>query len=344
MTTIDARKLTPEAQEALRMRAIEHYLQHANKSETARVFGVSRQAVTGWVESYEEKGMDALRKQKRGRRPGHKKLKGWQAAQVVWALTDKCPDQLKLPFVLWTRGSVRDFIKRRFGVRLGLTAVGRYLKRWGFTPQKPLKRAWEQNPEEVERWLTEEYPRIRARAAREKAEISWGDEMGLRSDHTAGTSYGKRGKTPVIPGTGKRFGCSMISAITNHGTLRFMVFTDRFRAKVFIDFLRRLIHAAGRKVYLIVDRHPVHTSKQVSRWLDEHRDRIHVYYLPGYSPELNPDECLNQDVKANALGRQRPSSRSEMIGSLRSYLHATQKRPDTVRNYFQAETVRYAAL
>ena len=195
----------------------------------------------------------------------------------------------------------------------------------------------------MRRWLEKEYPAVRRRARAQGAGIYWGDQMGLRSDHQAGTSYGRRGCTPVIRGTGKRFGCSMMSAITNRGQLAFMVFKCRFTAKVMLVFLGRLVRHAARKVFLIVDGHPVHGAKPVRRWLATQAEQIEMFLLPGYSPELNPDELLNNDVKSNALGRRRPADQIEMISEVRGYLHSTQHRPDIVINYFQEEHVRYAA-
>lgn len=217
------------------------------------------------------------------------------------------------------------------------------MRRWGFTPQKPLRRAYERNPAAVQKWLDEGYPAVRHQAKRETAVIHWGDEMGLRSDHQTGTSYGRRGKTPVIPGTGRRFRCNVISTVTNQGTLTFMVFPQRFTAQVMIRFLRRLLRQAQRKIYLIVDGHPVHRSGKVQRWVEQHQGQLRLIQLPGYSPELNPDELLNQDVKSNALGRRRPRDRDEMVGEVRSYLRSTQRQPHLVRRYFQHESVRYAA-
>ena len=236
-----------------------------------------------------------------------------------------------------------QLIERRFGIRLSIWTVGRYLARWGFTPQKPVRRAFEKNPEQVRRWLEEEYPRIRKQAKRENAEIYWGDEMGLRSDHAAGRSYGRRGQTPVIPGTGKRFGCSMISAITNRGRLNFMVFKRRFRADVFVEFLRRLVRQSKRKVFLIVDGHPVHRSGSVKTWRGKNIHHIRLFFLPSYSPELNPDELLNQDVKSNAVGRRRALNQQEMVTNVRSYLHSRQRQPHIVKQYFQEKHFRYAA-
>lgn len=342
MKNNDARRLTPSAQEALRRRVIAAIQGGMSKAEASRVFQVSREAIYQWERRVAEGGAKGLRARKRGPKGGLQ-LEPWQAAQTVRVIQDRCPDQIKLPFALWTREAVGELIRKRFGIRVSVWTVGRYLKRWGFTPQKPLRKAFEQDPEAVRRWLKEEYPRIRREAKREGAEIHWGDEMGVRSDHQAGRSYGRRGETPVIPGTGQRFGCNMLSTITNRGKLRFVVFEGKFRAKVLLEFLKRLVKSTRRKVYLVVDRHPVHRSRAVTRWLEKNRNRIRRFYLPGYSPELNPDENLNNDVKSNAVGRRRPEDKEELKSNLRSYLRSTQKQPEIVRRYFQSETVRYAA-
>ncbi|MFH0765572.1 MAG: IS630 family transposase, partial [Calditrichota bacterium] len=282
---------------------------------------------------------------KRGHR-GHIKLKPWQAALTVRLIQDRLPDQLKLPFFLWTREAVAQLIEKKFGIRLSKMTVGRYLKRWGFTPQVPAKRAFERKPAAVEHWLNVEYPLIQRSCQQEGARIYWGDEMGARSDHQAGRTYGRRGKTPVVPSTGKRFGCNMISAITNRGDLRFMVFRNSFTSDVFIQFLDRLIKSAVTKVYLIVDNHSVHRSKKVKIWLDDetHGGKINIFYLPPYSPDLNPDEYLNNDVKTNAVGRKRARDRDDLESPLRSHLRSAQKRPAKIRNFFKSESVLYAAL
>jgi transposase len=344
MKAQDGRKLSPQAQQELRRRVVHAITEQGMaQTEAACLFGVGRTSIHYWLKAYRKGGYAALKARKRGPRR-QSRLAGHQAATIVRLITDCCPDQLKLPFALWTREAVRDLIARRFGIHVSVWTVGRYLKRWGFTPQKPLRRAYEQDPEAVKRWLEEEYPAIRLQARAERAEIRWGDEMGLRSDHQAGRSYGRKGQTPVIPGTGKRFGCNMISAITNRGRLAFMVFKQRFTSQVMIEFLRRLIRQNPRKVFLIVDGHPVHRSRCVHRWVYRHKKKIRLFYLPGYSPQLNPDEFLNQDVKTNAVGRQRPKDQPEMMGRVRSYLRSTQCRPQAVRSYFHHKDVRYAAL
>lgn len=342
MTGTDARSLSPQAQEDLRRRVVGAVRAGMSKSQASRVFAVSRMAIHQWMAAWREEGGKGLAAQRRGR-PPRPRLDAQQARRVCRLIRDQCPDQLRLPFALWTRQAVRELLASHCGVNVSVWTAGRYLKAWGFTPQKPLRRAYEQDPQSVRRWLEHEYPAIAAQAKAEKALIYWGDEMGMRSDHQAGTSYGLKGQTPVVPGTGKRFGCNMISAITNRGELSFMIFKQRFTAAVFIVFLARLLRQVNRPVYLIVDGHPVHKAAKVSRWVEARAGRIKLIYLPGYSPELNPDEMLNNDVKTNAVGRRRARNQPEMLADVRGYLRSTQRRPEIVRGYFQEKHVRYAA-
>ena len=222
--------------------------------------------------------------------------------------------------------------------------MGRLLRRWGFTPQKPVRRAYEADPVAVEHWMQVEYPRIQRRAKAHKALLYWGDEMGLRADHQSGRSYAPRGQTPVIPGTGQRFGCNMVSAITNRGNLCFMVFKRKFRLGVFLQFLRRLLkQAGGRKVFLIIDGHPVHRAKGVRNWIAAQQGRVEIFFLPAYRPDLNPDEFLNHDTKANAVGRQRPRHQKQLMAKVRSHLRNRQNTPSVVRRFFHAPSVKYAA-
>jgi len=339
----DIRVLGSAAQEDIRIRTVKAVLAGMTQVEAASVFGIKRQVIGRWIKRYKEGGIKGLKAKRRGRPRGFGRLKAWQAAQVARTVVHRQPDQLRLGFSLWTREAVGELIFRKFGVKFSLMHVGRYLKRWGFTPQKPLRRAFEQDPEAVRRWLEEEYPAIRRAAMRDAAEIHWGDETGMRSDHQAGRSYGLKGRTPVIDGTGKRFSCSVISTITNRGTLRFMVFKKKFNAGVYIKFLKRLLKDVEKLVYLIVDRSSVHKSSEVKKWLESRRNRIRMFFLPSYSPDLNPDEMLNNDMKSNSVGRRRARNLDDMMKDVRGYLKGTQKRPDIVRSYFQKDTVRYAA-
>jgi transposase len=344
MLTRDARSLSPVAQEALRKRAVQAVAGGMKQCEVARAYGVSAYIVSQWMKRFRAVGEHALDARPKGPAKGTRTLlTPKQAAMIRQLIIDKCPEQLKLPFYLWTREAVRELIQRKCGVAVSINTAGNYLRAWGFTVQKPVRRAYEQNSAAVQRWLEEEYPAIQRRAKAEHALIYWGDEMGLRSDDQVGRSYGLRGQTPVIPGTGQRFGCNMLSAVTNQGHLCFQVFEGSFRVKVFLGFLGRLIKQAKRKVFLIVDGHPVHRATLVQRWRAQHLEELEIVYLPGYSPELNPDELLNQDVKSNALRKRRPKHAQQLKADVRSYLFSTQKRPDVVRSYFEEQHVRYAA-
>jgi transposase len=339
----DFRSLGPEAQETIRIRAVEAVKAGMGKSRAGEVFSVSRRAVSKWMRSEREGGREALKAKARGRPQGGGKLQPWQCATTVNLIMDRHPDQLKLPFYLWTRQAVVQLIEQRFGIRYSLHQVGRYLKKWGFTVQKPGRKAFEQCPAEVQHWLEYEYPMVEKQAKAEHAEIQWCDEMGARSDAASARCFSPKGQTPVVLGPGKRFGCNMVSSISNRGTLRFMVFTERFTADVMIGFLKRLLKQMQRKVFLIVDGHPVHRSRAVKKFVTGKKGQVRLFQLPPYSPELNPDEMLNQDVKTNAVRRKPASSQAGMVRTIRSYLRSRQRQPDLVKRYFHAPTVRYAA-
>ena len=343
-TRQDARKLDLIGKEDLRRRTVRAIIhQDLSKAEAARVFGVSRTSVHSWIALYRENGVDGLTPKRPGRPKCGGRLKGWQAATIVNLIKDHCPEQLKMPFALWTREAVRDLMHMKFGIRYSLGMVGRLLCRWGFTPQKPVKLAYERNDDRIRDWLKREYPALRRRAKRENAEIYWEDETGLRSDHLVGRSYSPRGETPVIRSTGNRFGCNIISAVNNLGKMRFRVFNGSFTQSVMIDFLDRLVRDAKRKVIVITDGHPAHKGRRVKQWLKGRALQCELVLLPGYAPELNPDELLNQDLKSNVFSSGRPRTRDELVTQTRSYLRATQMRPDIVRAYFQEAHVNYAA-
>jgi transposase len=249
----------------------------------------------------------------------------------------KCPDQLRLPFMLWTRGPSARSSSASLASAWPLRPSARYLRRWGFSPQKPIRKAYEQNPTQIRYWLQTKYPAIRQQAKELGARIYWGDEMGLRSDHAVGRTWGVKGQMPVVKATGNRFGCNMISAITNQGHLSFMVFEGRFTSAVFIEFLRRLARQnEDQTTFLIVDRHRAHRSRKVEEWLAANPEAVRLFYLPGYSPDLNPDELLNQDIKSNSVGKRRAKDKAELLKNV-------QRKPSIVRRYFEAESVRYAA-
>jgi transposase len=340
----DARSLPQQAQEELRRRAVALVAQGRKQVDVAGLLDVSVNAVGNWVRAHRAGGDRALDAGRRGRRPGHTKLTDAEQLRIAKLVAGKNPDQLKLPGFLWTRALVGGLIRRELRIDLGDDTVGRYLRAWGFSPQKPMRRAYEQSDEAVRRWLEERYPEIEKRARRERAEILWADESGLRSDHTAGRTWAPKGKTPITRGTGKRFKANMIAAISNTGTLRFRVFDERFTGPLFLDFLKRLVRDnKGRKIMLILDGHPAHRARIVRDWVAANPDLIELHFLPGYSPELNPAECLNQDVKTNALGKRRPVNVTELKADVRGFLRSRQRQPQRVARYFRERHVTYAA-
>lgn len=272
-----------------------------------------------------------------------RKLLPHEEQQVRQDITDKCPEQLKLAFVLWTRQAVQVLIKQNYSVDLTLQAVGKYLKRWGFSPQKPIRRAYERNDERVRVWLQNEYLAIASKAKKENAEIHWGDETGLRSDDVNGRSYSPKGKTPVqkVKETPEKL--NMVSTITNRGQMRFMFYKENMTAQLMIKFLKRLIRSCKRKVILILDNLRVYHSKMLQKWLTENKAFIEVFFLPSYSPDLKPDEILNSNLK-QAISRKPESRRKgELAKHAKAHMQSIQKHPEHIKSFFQKESVRYAS-
>lgn len=347
MHATDTRSLTQDQQEVLRVRGVKMVHDGHTQAEVAAALGVGERQVRRWLKRYRKGGWKALAKGKRGRSSeGQMKLTAAQQAKLVEAISSKSPDQLRIPGLLWTRSSVRELIERRCGVRLDLSTVGRYLRRWGFTLKRPQKRALEADPVVVEAWLEEVYPEIEARAKREGGLILWQDESGIRLHGLAPKAgYAPKGKRAIARIAAKRVSANMISAVANSGRLHFSVFEGRFTAKLFIDFLERLIRThPERKLFLICDNHSAHHAKEVKRWLAGREERIELHFLPSYSPELNPDEYLNQDVKRHLREvHPRPVDKPGLRAALRAFLRRRQRQPHIVRGYFRAPQVRYAS-
>ncbi|MGI5869421.1 MAG: IS630 family transposase [Kiritimatiellia bacterium] len=312
--------------------------------DIAPIVGAHRNVVGRWIRLWESGGEKALKPAKPGRPKGSgRRLTPEQEKSIAKALVDKCPDQLKMPFALWTRAAVQEYIQRKHGVALPLRSVGRCLRRWGFTPQRPVRRAYERNPAAVERWLAETYPMIKARAEEEGGEIHWGDETGIHSDDVNGRGYAPKGRTPVRRAKGTAEKTDMISTVTNQGKVRFMFYHGGMCASVLLLFLERLIRSSEAKVFLVLDNLKVHHSKPVKEWLEENSKRIELFYLPSYSPDLNPDEYLNCDLKG--IISRKPDARCKghlkrtALGAMRSI----QKQPRRVRSYFEHESIIYAS-
>ena len=345
MEARDFRSIGRAAQEELRRRALVLILQQGlSQAEAAEVVGVHRQTVNVWLKRYRAQGEDGVLD---GRRVSPRRGKGLltadEARRVQGWIADKTPDQLKLPFALWTSRAVRDLIALRFGKALGLSTVQLYLQRWGMTPQKPLARAKERQPAAIAAWLEQVYPAIAKRAKAEGAVIYWGDETGISNQDQIGRTYAPKGKTPVVTRTAKRISQSMISAVSNRGLMRFMLYDGALNAARFIAFLRRLGQDAGQKVFLIVDNLKVHHATKVTTWVAAHAHEIELFYLPAYAPDHNPDEYLNNDLKQQLRQQPQPASQDELIKSTRAVLRAIQRSPARIRAYFKPPTVRYAA-
>ena len=340
----DFRKLAPNVQAELRRRAVAMVDAGKRQQAAADAVGVSRRFVGKWLDARRKLGDAGLDGGQRGRRPGEQMAVDPKTAERIRRkIADKCPDQLKLPFALWTREAVRDLVVKECGIRLSLQAVSNYLARWGMTPQRPAKRAKEQDAAAVAQWLSKTYPGIVRRAKREKAEIQWADETGISNQANYGRSFAPRGRTPVVTRTAIRFTQSMISSVTNQGRLRFMIYNGALNVSIFLAFLKRLVRDATRKIFLVVDNLRVHHAKAVMAWAANNKAKIELFFLPAYAPQHNPDEYLNNDVKQGLARRQLPKDKAAMKGALSSYMHGLQKQPEKVKSFFQAPNVRYAA-
>jgi len=338
------RSLTPEAQEERRRQVIG--LRQAGQTYTAIAaqVGLTPTGAFDICKRFAERGLAGLKSKARGPAPGHGSLlTARQEAEVQTLIRKQMPDDLGLPFALWSRAAVQALVRQRFGIVVAVRTMGSYLARWGYTPQKPLRRAYEQDPVAVRRWLRREYPAIAARAKAEKGVIFWGDESGLRSDDVRGRSYAPRGETPVVRPNHRRANVGLVSAVTNRGEVRWMVLDGAIKAPVLIRFLERLVRDAGRKVFLILDRLQVHRAGLVRAWLGSRQDQIEVFYLPAYSPDLNPDEGVNGDVKQAVTAKPLARSKSQLKQTVVKHMRSLSKRPERIRSFFRHPQFRYAA-
>ena len=344
MEKIDSRGLPDAVLNERRRRAVKLRKAGIAVRQVAEQCELSTHTVVEAHKAFRRGGWSAV-KIKRGGRPvgSGRMLTGEQEKKIQQLIQDRTPDQLKLTYALWTRQAVSELIEAVYGVRLTVGNMGRYLKRWGFTPQRPLKKAYEQSPKAVAKWVNEQYTKIAAQAKQEGAEIQWGDETGLRSDDVRGRGYAPRGKTPIVLANANRSKLSVISTVTNKGQMRWKVFSGALNAKIMIGFMKRLVHGREKRIFLILDNLRVHHSKEVKKWLKENEDKIQIFYLPSYSPELNPDEMLNADLKQHvtkaAPARNTIALTRTAIGALRSI----QKQPGRIESYFGQKDVAYAA-
>lgn len=337
----DGRKLKHEVLTELRKRAVARVQSGESPEVVIRTMGFSRACIYNWLAMYRAGGWSALEARKRGGRP--RKLKGGMIQWVYRMVVGKDPRQYKFPFALWTRGAIATLIHRRYGIRLSLNSVGRLLAQLGITPQKPLWRAYQQDPERVRKWVQEEYPAIAREAKQLGAEIWFGDESGLRSDYHAGTTWAPKGQTPVVSRTGARYRLNLLSVVNRRGRMRFMIEKKGLNADVVCRFLRRLMVGSTRPVFLILDGHPIHKSRKVAETVRRFKGRLRVYGLPGYSPELNPAEGVWREVKAHRVGRAGVFSFLDMKSKAVSALRHLARRPDKIRSFFRTKSTMYAS-
>jgi transposase len=341
----NARNQTLEQLHERRKQVVRLHKKDIKIMQIVSMTGLSYPAVRATIDLFEDGGWSAIRPTCRGRERGDgRTLTPVQEEVIQRTIIDKRPEQLKMNFFLWSRAAVGQLIEQEYGIKLHVRSIGKYLARWGFTPQKPIKRAYEQSPEAVQAWLAGEYPAIEQRAKREGAEIHWGDETALVNTDVRGRSFAPAGKTPVAKTVGgTRHKLSMIATVTNQGKTRWMIIDESFDADRLIEFFQALINDADRKVFLILDNLRVHHSKIVKAWVAERKDKIELFYLPSYSPQLNPEERLNADLKQEMSKRVPVRTKAKLREAANVHMTMLEQNPERVLGYFQDRRVQYAA-
>jgi transposase len=340
----DARKDSLEVKHERRKQAVRLHLQDKGPMEIAELTGLTWPTVRVAIDLYEEGGWKALRYRQVGRRKGQGRiLDEQQEVRLRRMINEKRPEQLKLDFALWSRGAVCDLIERECGVKLSVRTAGKYLKRWGYTPQKPIKRAYERNEQAIRQWKQQEYPAIAQRARAEKAEIHWLDEAAIVNTDVRGRSYAKRGKTPVVYAPGSRAKLSMISTVTNKGKACWEIIDGNFNVDRLLSFLKALIKGKRRKLYVIMDNLRAHHSKLLKQWVADHAHRIAVFYLPSYAPELNPDERLNGQLKQGIRAKAPSRNKTVLHRVAHEHMESIAADKDLIKSFFRDPEVSYAA-
>lgn len=342
MATIDGRTLNHKALEHMRMLAVRRVVEDGEApSEVMKSLGLCRTSIYPWLRKYQDKGMEALvEKIAQGPEP---KLSAKQGQQVKRWILGKDPRQYGFDFGLWSRRIVQSLIQEKLGIEMGLTAVGRLLAGLDITPQKPLRRAYERDPQAVEQWQKETYPKLKTRAKRAGATIFFLDEAGFQSDPPLGRTYGLKGKTPVVRTSGQRQSINVISAVTARGEFWAATYTGKLDAESFVAFLKNFMKGRRGKVILVVDGHPAHKANLVKRYIQDLQGRLELHFLPPYAPDLNPDEFVWSYMKGNGVSKKPLKKNESMRERVEEDLVKLRKNPELVRSFFRAESVCYAA-
>jgi transposase len=314
------------------------------ETEVAGLLGVARETVSRWHSAYRNAGVAALPGDRTGRPVGlGRTLSDEQAAHLQGLLDENSPEDLEIASPLWSRRAVRDLIAKEYGIDMPVRTVGEYLKRWGYTAKRPARHSRDQEPEEVRQWLEETYPAIEQRANEEGAQIYWCDETGAAADAHPGCGYAREGQAAKKEVPDSHIRMNQISAITNEGEVRFMTYKEMMTAAVFITFLTRLLNSTTGKIFLILDRLPAHVAAKVQAWVATRPERIELFLLPRYSPELNADEYLNNDLKGQVNAAGLPHDKTELRSRIQGFMRKLLHLPQHVMSYFQHPCVQYAA-
>lgn len=344
-TTLPKEKRSLEQLYALRKQVIRMNEQGVGIMQIVKLTGLSWPAVRVTLDKYEQGGIKAIKPAIRGAKQGTRRsLNAKQESEIQKMICDNRPEQLKMDFALWSGKAIMQLIEQQYSIKLHERSVGKYLKRWGFTPQKPIKKAYEQQSAAVQLWLDESYPNIVKQAKEQGGEIHWADETAVVNTDVRGRSYAPVGQTPVIKTVGgTRHKFSMIASVTNQGKMRWMMIEETFNSDKLIEFLEALIKDANKKVFLILDNLRVHHSKPVKAWVAERLAKIELFYLPSYSPELNPEERLNADLKHVIRTKVPARTKAKLREITSKHMTELEQSPERVKTFFQDEFVKYAA-
>ena len=342
MNEFDGRKINRQALEAIRIRAVKRVEAGESPEVVIKALGITRPRIYEWIAKYREGGIEALKSKKATGRPP--KLAGAALQKIYRTVVGKNPMQLKFELALWTRALVQEYIRTEFKVSLSEVSVGRLLKKLGLSPQRPIHKAYQQDEVLVLEWIAKDFPEIKRLARAENAEILFGDECSIRSDYHSGTTWAEKGKTPVVVSTGARFKVNLISAIGPKGTLRFMATEENVTGTVFVTFLKRLMTNARNPIFLIVDNHPIHRCKEVLQFVQQTQGKLRLFYLPPYSPELNPDELVWNYLKNHKIGRQLVKNGWDLYKRAENVMRSLQKMPEKIISFFRHPITKYTQM